>query len=475
MYDLIIRNGTVVSPSSSVVCDVAIKNGKIEALGFFAPGDAEKAIDAQGKYVMPGLIEAHMHCMAPFQGCYGANRFYEQSISGAFGGVTMFMDFANVFQGKSVMEAVIERREEMEESAIDFSVHGKFVQSPAELVEKEIPLLVDYGVPTFKCFMTYKKEGVMCDDETMLKVFEKARETGGLTMLHCEDNTMAENAIEKVKEKGDLSWVNFSKTKPVKCEATAFERACRLAEYARAAILVVHTTNQEALDAARKAHKNGLPVYVETGPHYLTLFDDRYEREDGYLYLCSPPLRTPQDAEALWEGLEDGTITLTGSDDCTYDVDEKSAFLEKGEGGKYIQDFTKVVNGLSGLEIRLPILLSEGVNKGRLSIQQVCALTSTNIAKIYGCYPQKGIIAPGADADIVIVDMDKEVTLSKDVLHNNISYCLHEGFKVKGYPVITISKGSIIVENGEFKGEKGAGAFIQRKIDGKYLNKFNLD
>lgn len=475
MYDLIIKNGTVISPSSSVTCDVAVKDGKIEGLGFYDEKDAKRTINAAGKYVMPGVIEAHMHCQAPFQGCLGANTFFQQSISGAFGGVTMFMDFANVFPGKSVFEAVKERRAEMEESAIDFSVHGKFVKSPVEMVMKEIPELSDYGVPTFKMFTTYKKEGVMVDEETMIKVFEKANEVGGLPMLHCEDNTMAEDAIEKVTAKGDLSWVNFAKTKPQKCEAAAFERACRLAEYVGCPVMIVHTTNEEALNAARKAHKAGLPIYVETGPHYLTLFDDNYAKEDGYLYLCSPPLRTPKDAEDLWCGLQDGTISVTGSDDCTYDYDEKAAFLEKGKDGKYIQDFTKVVNGMSGLEIRLPIMLSEGASKGRLSINQVCALTSTNIAKIYGCYPQKGIIAPGSDADIVIVDMDKEVTLSKDVLHNNISYCLHDGFKIKGYPVMTIARGKIIIEDGEFKGEKGAGNFIKRKIDSKYLKRFGLE
>ncbi|MEM5818284.1 MAG: dihydropyrimidinase, partial [Desulfitobacterium hafniense] len=243
MYDLIIKNGTVVSPSSSTICDVAIKDDKIVGLGFYEAAEGIRTIDATGKYVMPGVIEAHMHCMAPFQGCLGANTFYQQSVSGAFGGVTMFMDFANVFPGKSVLEAVKERRAEMEESAIDFSVHGKFVKSPPELVE-EIPQLAEYGVPTFKMFMTYKKEGVMIDEETMLKVFEKAKEVGGLPMLHCEDNTMAEDAIEKVKKIGDLSWVNFAKTKPQKCEAAAFERACRLAEYVGCSVMVVHTTHK---------------------------------------------------------------------------------------------------------------------------------------------------------------------------------------------------------------------------------------
>ena len=362
----------------------------------------------------------------------------------------------------------------MKESAIDYSVHGKFVESTPEAIA-DIEKMAESGIPTFKMFMTYKKEGVMSDDETMLKVFEKAKQVNGLPMVHCESNGIAETNIEKCEARQDFSWVNFAKCKPVLCEAEAFARAAYFAEYVGNALLVVHTTNGEALDTARRAHGKGLPLYVETGPHYLTLFDDLYKGENGHLAICSPPLRTPKEAAELWEGLKDGTILLTGSDDCTFDVDEKSMFLEKNPDGTWKQDFRKVVNGMSGIEIRLPLLLSEGVSKGRISINKVCELTSTNIAKIYGCYPQKGIIAPGSDADLVLVDMEKEVTLSKDVLHNNISYCLHEGFKVKGYPVMTIAKGKVIVEDGQFKGRRGEGEFIRRKIHPDYLNRYGLN
>lgn len=472
-YDLIIVNGKIVSPDATIIGDIAIKEGKISAIGDFKNYKAKRIIDAKNNYIMPGGVEAHMHCQAPFQGCLGANTFYEQSISAAFGGVTMFMDFANMKKGDSPYEQVLKRAEEMSESAIDYSVHGKFVESTEQAI-KDIEKLSEIGVPTFKMFMTYKKEGVMSDDETMLKVFECAKKINGLPMVHCESNAIAEKNIEKCIKENDLSWSNFAKCKPVLCEAEAFDRAINFAEYIGNALLIVHTTNKKALDSARRVHKRNVPIYVETGPHYLTLFDDLYEKPEGYLAICSPPLRTPEEAKELWKGLADGTILLVGSDDCTFDVEEKSRFLEKNEDGSFKQDFRKVVNGLSGLEIRLPLLLSEGVNKNRLSINKVCALTSTNIAKIYGCFPQKGIIAPGADADLVIIDLEKEVILSKDVLHNNISYCLHEGLKVKGYPIMTIAKGEIIVENGKFKGKKYSGKFIKRKIDKNYLEKYGL-
>lgn len=385
----------------------------------------------------------------------------------------MFMDFANMSHGQSPFEQVKARRDEMEESAIDFSVHGKFIASASDKVD-EIEAMVEYGVPTFKCFMTYKQEGVMSDDDTLLRVLTKARECGGITMIHAEDNGIAEHNIARCVARGDTSWRAFAACKPVECEAAAFAHIVDYARYTKAALIVVHTTNELCLNYARQAQAQGLPLYVETGPHYLTLFDDLYDTQQGHLAICSPPLRTPQDAKALWKGLQDKTILLTGSDDCTFDLNEKEAFLTRDDDGELIQDFRKVVNGLTGLEQRLPLLLSEGYHQGRLTLPEICALTSTNIAKIYGCYPQKGIILPGSDADITIVDLNKEMVFSPQTLHNNISYCLHDGMKVKGLPVTTISRGEILVEDGVFKGRKGRGRFIKRSINPAYLMRYNL-
>ncbi|HEX3028710.1 MAG TPA: amidohydrolase family protein, partial [Clostridia bacterium] len=245
-------------------------------------------------------------------------------------------------------------------------------------------------------------------------------------------------------------------------------------EYVGNALLLVHTTNGEALRIAGYAQKRNQPVYVETCPHYLTLFSCLYHKADGHLAICSPPLRAPEEAEALWSGINSNIISVTGSDDCTYSAEEKTMFLEKKADGSFVQDFTKVVNGISGIETRLPILLSEGVSKGRISIERLADITSTNIAKLFGMYPQKGAIAPGSDADLVIVDMDREVSLCPEVLHNNINYCLYQGMKVKGYPVMTISKGKIIVEDGRFLGNKGDGCFIKRKNDSGLMNSFGM-
>lgn len=466
MNDLVITNGMVVSPYGTLRTDVAIKDGKISAMGDRSQlGEAKRTIDAAGKYLLPGVIDAHMHIEAPFQGCIGANDFYTQSVAAAFGGVTTFMDFTNTFKGTSLVEAVRMRKEEMSKSAIDYGIHVKIVEAPESILE-EIGKVAELGCPSLKLFMTYKKEGVMADDETMVKVFQKAKEHNALTMIHAENNAIAETNIEQFSRQGKLGWTDFPLSKPVLCEAEAVSRAVHLSKYVGNAVLIVHTTNGEALENASRAQREGHPVYVETCPQYLMLSDELYnDPELGYLAICSPPLRAAEEAEKLWDGIRNGSITVTGSDDCAYSKEEKSMFLQKDADGAVIPDFTKVVNGVAGIETRLPILLSEGVSKGRISINKVCEITSTNVAKLFGCFPQKGIIAPGSDADIVLVDMDKEVTISPEVLHNNLDYSLYEGLVVKGYPVMTIAKGKVIVEDGIFRGNRGDGQFLHRSID----------
>lgn len=475
MYDLIIKNGIIVSPDVTYKADIAVQNGLIAAIGkaeYFK--EARRIIDATGKYVMPGVIDAHMHVETPFQGCMGANDFYTQSISAAFGGVTTFMDFTNTVKGGSVIESVEKRKEEMSKAAIDYGIHGKIVEA-SEHVLKELEKVIDMGCPSFKMYMTYKKEGIMIDDESIIKVFEKGRDLGALPMVHAENNAIAELNFERFRRRGNLSWANFADAKPVFCETESVSRAVYFSKYAGNALLIVHTTNGPSLEILEQAQSEGYPVYVETCPHYLTLFKDIYDRPDmGHLAICSPPLRTVKEAEALWLGIKKGVISVTGSDDCAYSRKEKEIFLARQKDGQIIPDFTKVVNGCAGIETRLPILLSEGVAKGRISINRLCSIVSTNIAKLMGCFPQKGIIAPGSDADIVIIDMEKRMTLSAEILHNNIDYCLWDGMDIKGFPIMTIARGEVIVENREFKGARNAGRFVKRKIEQPILHSFSL-
>lgn len=473
MFDILLKNGTVVTAEKEFSADVAINGDKIAQVAPQIDAPAAKVIDLSGKYIIPGVIDGHIHCMCPFMGCTGPNDFYKTSISAAFGGVTTFIDFTNSKVGVPVHESALEKLDLISMSAINYSLHAKVVESTPESIN-DIQKLVDMGLPTFKMFMTYKKDGIMCDDETLIKAFKKSVECGALPLLHCESDAMAQSNIDDYIANGDeLTWARFAQSKPPICEAEAFIRAYYYAKSVNCAIMAVHTTVKDAFDTARRAHEEDFPLYLETCPSYVSLFKDIYDREDGYLAICSPPLRTESESEYIWQAMQDGTINITGSDDCTYTKEEKSRFLKKDENGRIIQDFTAVVNGNSGLETRLPILLSDGVMTGRISLSRLVQLTSTNIAKIYGCYPQKGTIAEGADADLVILDLNKSWTVTKDSLHNNLDYCLYDDKKINGSVDITICNGNIIVENGEFKGKRGDGRFVKRVLDPKILSSYS--
>ena len=466
MYDLLITNGTLVEAHGTHKATLAIKNGRIAAI--LAPdeqAEATRTIDATGRCILPGLIDAHMHVQAPFQGVTAQLTFFQQSVAAAFGGVTTFMDYTNTWKGQSVVSALHARKAEMAESAIDFGVHGKFVEANAAVLD-EIPALVAEGCPTFKLFMTYRREGVMADDDTLVNVFAKAAASGGMPLIHAESNALAEYHTDALIAAGQTRWSDFARAKPEACEIEAFARAVHLAEAVGAPLLIVHTTSAACLDIARAAQERGAPVYVETCPHYLTLFKELYaDAETGHLAICSPPLRGPEHVEPLWEAMRRRVVAVTGSDDCTFTRAEKERFLTRNADGTWAQDFTKVVNGLSGLETRFAVLMTEGVAKGRISLPDFVALTSTNAARLFGCYPQKGTLAPGADADLVIIDPAAEWTIRQADLHNGADFSLFEGYKAKGRVLTTLSRGSVIMDNQTFTGARGHGRYVSRVLD----------
>lgn len=466
MYDVLIVNGELVEAHGTRKGTIAIRDGRIAAV--LAPGEkaeATRVIDAAGLCVLPGLIDAHMHVQAPFQGITAQLTFYQQSVSAAFGGVTTFMDYTNTWKGQSVLAALAARKDEMAESAIDFGVHGKFVEA-GQAILNEIPALVAEGCPTFKLFMTYRREGVMADDDTLVRVFEQAARHGGMPLIHAESNALAEYRTDALIAAGQTRWSDFARAKPESCEVEAFARAVHLAEALGAPLLIVHTTCGPCLEIAEAAQKRGVPLYVETCPHYLTLFKDRYDDpETGYMAICSPPLRGPEQVEPLWDGLARRVIAITGSDDCTFTRAEKEQFLTRDASGNWQQDFTKVVNGMPGLETRFAVLMTEGVAKGRISLADLVAIASTNVARVMGCYPQKGSLAPGADADIILVDPSAQWTLRQADLHNGADFSFLEGYKVTGKVVTTLSRGSVIMENNTFTGTRGHGRYVHRTLE----------
>lgn len=461
MLDLVIQNGTVVTAASTFRADIGVENEKISVIA--APGalkEAGRVIDAAGKYVMPGLIDPHMHVAAPFGGTIDVLDFYSASRCGAFGGVTSFMDFSTTVKGMSVMQAVKDRLEEMSHGALDYSVHAKFVEANDRVVG-EVKELIDFGIPTFKMFTTYP--GVMIEDADILRIMKEAARCGGMCGFHAESNPISDFNKEELAAAGKLDWKYFPEWKPNACEAEAVQRLLTFAEMLDAPIYFYHLSTKEAVDMVRQAKARGVKVQAETCCHYLAFTKEKNDGPDGILFLMSPPLRTEADRQAMWDALRDGTLSLVSSDNEAFTREQKESFLDRDENGQLIADFRKPVNGLPGIEERFGLLMS-AVKEGKLTLNQMVAVGSTNPARTFGCYPRKGCLEVGSDADIIVVDPEKAMPLTVENLHYGLEYSLYEDFTSPGWPVMTIRRGEILVENGQFLGKKDTGKFLARKL-----------
>ena len=522
MKSLLIKNGTVVTGAGMTESDILIRDGKIIEIsdrGKIEDPEASlsEVYDALGKWVLPGLVEPHMHIAAPLGGIIDIMDFKSASKVAAYGGITSFMDFSSTLPGMSIRNAVRDRLKEMSEGKQDYSCHAKVVSlvSPitsarlamanaelfdakrkrdylvaekasveeiktintecarlsenvdqiASLVQAEIDARMDEipkliredKIPTFKLFMTYRKAHVMIDDTDMLKVMKKITESGGRVGFHAESNPIVEFNDELFAKEGRLSPKGFSEAKANVCESEAVNRVLTFAEMINAKIYFFHITTKESVDLIRKAKSRGVDVIAETCTHYLTLHKDRYEDPDsGRLFMMSPPLRSQSDSDALWEAILDGTISIVSSDNCTFTVEQKTAS----------DDYRKIISGTSGWGERLGLLLGEGVAKGRISLPQLVKVACENPAKIFGTYPKKGCLQTGSDADITIIDPDCSQELTCENLHypKNLSYSIYKGFYSKGWPVLVLRRGECILSNGQFCDNASNGEFLRRVL-----------
>ena len=471
MLDLIVRGGTVVTASETFRADIGVTDEKISHIAAAGSldglvGDTTKVIEAKGKYVMPGLIEPHMHVKAPFSNTIDMLDFYTASKCAAFGGVTSFMDFSTTTKDTPVLKAVEERIGEMAEGALDYSVHAKFITAgndPDEL-RNTVKTLVEKGVPTFKMFTIYP--GVMIQDADILRIMEVAKEEGALCGFHAESNDIAQFMTQKLVSEGKTDWEYFNQAKPNACEAEAVNRILTFAGLLDAPVYFYHLSAKESVNLVREAKKRGVRVQAETCGHYLTLTEANNKGVDGINYLMSPPLRSEEDRKAMWEGIKDGTLSLVTSDNEVFSRKIKEKDLEiDGDTGEKIPCFTTPVNGIPGLEERFGLLMI-GVNNGDISLNKLVEVGSTNPAKVFGCYPQKGCLAVGSDADLIVVDPEKNVPLVRENLHypEELDYNLYEGFVSRGWPVCTVRRGEVLVENGEFKGKRNSGRLLRRRL-----------
>ncbi|WP_377277275.1 dihydropyrimidinase [Rhizobium sp. R86522] len=457
-FDTVIRNGTVVTASDSFVSDVGIKDGRIVALATDLT-DADEVIDATGLFVLPGGIDSHVHLDQPSgEGIVMADDFDSGTRSAAIGGNSSVLAFCMQEKGQSLREALkIYHGKAEGKCHIDVSFHLVVTDPTAEVLGQELPALVEDGYTSLKVFMTY--EGLRLRDDEILATLDTARRTGALVMVHCENEDAIRYLIGRHEEEGKFAPKYHATTRPVAAEREATHRALSLAEIVDVPIVIVHVSNREAMEEIRRARQRGQKIAGETCPQYLMLTADDLDLEglDGAKFVCSPPPRDKPSQDACWEGLEQGVFDLFSSDHCPFRFDDPEGKLnEKGK-----RHFRWIPNGIPGVATRLPILFSEGVMKGRIDINRFVAVTSTNHAKLYGMYPQKGTIAIGSDADIALWDPTRQLTLTNEMLQHGADYTPYEGLAVTGWPVRLLVRGKTVMDQGS----------IVRAAEGRYLSR----
>ncbi|NNM74097.1 dihydropyrimidinase [Enterovirga aerilata] len=459
-FDTIIRGGTVATAADTFACDIGIRDGLIAALGRDL-GDADRVIDATGLLVLPGGIDSHVHFAQPSgPGIVMADGFESGTRSAAFGGNTTVLPFCVQQKGQTLREALKAYHAEAHgQCYVDVSFHLVIADPTDQVLGQELPALVEDGYTSFKVFMTY--EGMALSDMEMLQVMSVARRTGALVMIHAENFDAIRFLVDKLEREGHVAPRYHAVSRPIPVEREATHRAISLAELVDVPIMIVHVSNGEAMEEIRRAQAKGLKVYGETCPQYLVLTEKDLEglNMEGAKYVCSPPPRDKDSQEACWRGLETGVFSVFSSDHCPFRYDDPAGKLNP----KSRTSFRWVPNGIPGVAARLPILFSEGVSKGRIDLNRFVALSATNHAKTYGLYPRKGTIAIGSDADIAIWDPERRRTLTHDLLKDGSDYTPYEGIEITGWPVVTMVRGRIVVQDGELVGEKGFGAYLARE------------
>ena len=454
---LLIKNGTIVTASDIYKGDIFIENEIIKEIGLNINKTADEVIDANEKYVIPGGVDIHTHFNLHGGNNVANDDFYSCTIAAACGGTTTIVDHMGFGPiGCNLKHQINVYHEYADNNAVvDYGFHGVIQHVNDEIINEMEEIVCDYGIQSFKGYLTYDYK---IDDDKIIKVFERLKELGGITTIHCENHGSIQYLRKKFIDKGLKSPKYHYLSRPVEAEAEAVNRMIKLAKIVDYEDLyVVHLSTKDGLEYIKNARECGQKVYAETCPQYLLLDKSKYELQnnEGLKSIMSPPLRSIENCEALWKGIKDGYIQTIGTDHCPF------SFNRDRQLGK--EDFTKCPNGAPGVEERIPLIFSEGVMKNKIDLNKFVEVCCTNPAKIFGLYPKKGTISVGSDADITIIDPNKEVVLTTDKLHSNVDYTAYEGFKLKGYPIFTILRGKVVSKDGEFVGKKGYGKYIKRK------------
>lgn len=452
----IIVNGTVVNSDGKYRADVLIDGETIKAIGTDLPRDGATVIDAKGAFVMPGGIDVHTHCEMPFGGTIACELFETGTKAAAVGGTTTLVDFALQAKGDSLLKTYEDWREKADgDVCVDYGLHVA-VTDLNDATLAEIPKLADEGVTSLKLFMAYKGT-IQVDDSTLFRTLQKAKECGALVSVHAENADVIDVLVGQYLAAGKKEPKYHVTTRPPEAEAEATGRAIRLAEIAGAPIYIVHLSCAKALDEVRAARDKGQAVYAETCPQYLALCEDNFDLPgfEGAKFVCSPPLRDKANWPELWAGLRTGDLMTVASDHAAFNyAGQKELGLAEG--------FHKIPNGCPGVEHRLFILHTFGVAAGEISITRMVDVFSSMPARLFGMYPQKGVIAPGSDADVVVFDPDSDWVISAARQMQNVDYTPYEGIPVKGAVTTVLSRGQVVVSDGKWVGKEGAGKYLRR-------------
>ena len=452
MFDLVIKNGFVFYGGNLVQTDLAIEGERIAAIGNSLQG--KKEIDATDKWVLPGAIDCHTHFSLPFYDAVSRDDFYTGSIAGAAGGVTSFIDFPAQENGEGIISSLNRRMEEAKPAAIDYSLHA-CIAKLTDQVLKEIPMLPERGIRSFKIFTAYNKIGRMQNDECLTKIMEACKKNNILVTVHAENGFLIDYLTEEATKRNDVGIKALSTTRPVFSESEAITRVCGFAKYTGCKTHIVHVSSGEGAEAVRMAKIEGAPVSAETCPQYLYLDNSAFEKPNGHYWGCCPPIREKSQQENIWDCLKTNDIAMVATDHCPFNKADKDTW--KGS-------INTLPMGIPGIET-MPELILNAVHTGRLSLETAVKSITENPARIFGLFPIKGILVPGADADIMIYNpFVKNVIHQKD-LHMNNDYSVYEGLEIQGKNETTILRGKVIfdVQKG-WLGEKGAGQFLKRNI-----------
>lgn len=477
---LLIRGGTVVTPETMLDADVLIKGESIQAIGkdlsdaigAAGPLDARgmstqaltearqgkadakpqmpEVIDASGLYILPGVIDPHVHIELD-TGIYKTpDSWFVESRAAAFGGVTTVIDFATQFKGQALQQAVEQRLQEATPSVIDYAFHVMITDlAPGQ--EDELGALDELGVGSIKLYTTYRPN-YFADDATLLRLLEAAGRYGLITLVHCENDALVTAQTQALIDAQQTSWRYHAMARPALAEHEATARVLFLAKEANAPVVIAHNSSPRTSALVAQARKEGQIAFCETGPQYLVLDDRVYEGSEPWRYILQPPLRAPGEPDGLWKLIASGVIDMIMTDHCAYTKEQKVA----------IDDFTKTPGGLPGLETLLPLMITHGIGGGYLDWPDIARLLSANPARIYDLWPRKGALLPGSDADIVLYDPAYEGVLSAETLHSGAGYTPYEGMLVKGRVVMTIRRGEVLVTDEHFLGNEGSGEYIPR-------------